>query len=456
MYMTVAEAAAATSGTVLWGDPGDGFRDATQDSRRVQPGMLFVPVKGDRDGHDFVAAALAAGAAGFLTSRGVPDDAVRGGFAVEVDDTLTALADLGRHARTRIPAVAAITGSAGKTTTKDYLAAIVSRFAVTGVAPGSHNNEIGMPLTLVNAPGTAEVVVAEIGARGPGDVKWGAELLRPGVGVVTNVGSAHLGEFGSRDAIARTKGELVEALECDAVAVLNADDELVMAMAGRTTARVVTFSAAGASGADVTVVDASFAADLTATFKLETPEGPIACETHGAGPHILACAAAAAAAAQALGASPEDISTGLREVDRSAHRMQLHTSVGGWHVVDDAYNANPESMAAALASAAAIVTGDGRALALLGHMAELGSSAADAHREVAEGHRRHGFDVVVAVGEHAELVSDHVAGDPGAGAEMLRFLAGGFRPGDVIVVKASRVVGLDAAVPALLEIGTDE
>lgn len=456
MHTTVAEVLAATGGTLLRGDPGDGFRDATQDSRRVRPGMLFVPVKGDRDGHDFVADALAAGAAGHLTSRAVGESDAGPGFAVGVADTMTALADLGRHARTRIPAVAAITGSAGKTTTKDYLAAIVSRFAVTGVAPGSHNNEIGMPLTLVNAPDAADVVVAEIGARGPGDVAWGAELLRPDVGVVTNVGSAHLGEFGSRDAIARTKGELVEALESEGVAVLNADDELVMEMAKRTAARVVTFSAASAPGADVAVVGASFAPDLTATFTLETPQGPIACETHGAGPHILSCAAAAAAAAQVLGASPEDVSAGLRDAPRSAHRMQLHTSAGGWHVVDDSYNANPESMAAALASAAAIAAEGGRTLALLGHMAELGPSAADAHRDVAEMHRRHRFDVVVAVGEHAELVSDHVAADPGAGADMLRALAGGFRRGDVIVVKASRVVRLDTAVPALLEIGTDE
>lgn len=457
MRMTVAEVVAATGGTLLRGEPEASFSDATQDSRRVEPGMLFIPVKGDRDGHDFIGAALAAGAAGYLTSQAETESgtATGGHFAVGVADTLNALADLGRYARDRVPAVAAITGSAGKTTTKDYLASIVSRFAVAGVAPGSHNNEIGMPLTLVNTPERAEVVVVEIGARSPGDVKWGAELVRPTIGVVTNVGTAHLGIFGSRDAIARTKCELVEALDAGAVAVLNAEDPLVMEMAARTPAEVLTFSAAGAP-ADVRVVDARFAPDLTAEFTLETARGDIACKTHGAGPHILSCVAGAATAALALGAAPEDIAGGLREPDRSAHRMQLHTSVGGWHVVDDAYNANPESMAAALSTAATIAADGGRRLALLGHMAELGRAAAGAHRHLAEVHQLHGYDVVVAVGEHAELVSEHVAGDASTGAEMLRTLAGGFRPGDVIVVKASRVVGLESVVPTLLEIRTAE
>ncbi|MBX7161315.1 MAG: UDP-N-acetylmuramoyl-tripeptide--D-alanyl-D-alanine ligase [Acidimicrobiia bacterium] len=454
MRMTVADAVAATGGTLLRGDRGDAFTDATQDSRRVVPGMLFIPIKGDRDGHDFVAAALDAGAAGYLTERG-DVAAAQGTFAIGVGDTLTALADLGRLARERIPDVAAITGSAGKTTTKDFLAAIVSRVAVTGVAPGSHNNEIGMPLTLVNAPDAARIVVSEIGARSPGDVRWGAELVQPTVGVVTNVGSAHLGVFGSREAIARTKGELVEALDVDGVAVLNADDALVAEMAARTRARVVTFSADGDRAADVSVAASRFAPDLSAEFVLETPVGRIECETHGAGPHILSCAAGAAAAAIALGASADDVAAGLVGTERSAHRMQLHASAGGWRVLDDAYNANPESMAAALASAAGVAGADGRTLALLGHMAELGPAAADAHRALADLHRGHGFDVVVSVGEHAELVSDNVARDPAEAAELLRRLAGGFRPGDVIVVKASRVVGLEAAVPALLEIRTD-
>lgn len=453
MRMTVARAVAATGGTLLRGDPSDVFRDATQDSRSIRPGSLFVPVVGERDGHDFVPDALEAGAAGYLTNRMDPAPEHHGpAFAIAVPDTVVALADLGREARGRIPAVAAITGSAGKTTTKDLLGAILSQRFATGVAAGSHNNEIGMPLTLVNAPDDAEVVVAEIGARRPGDVQWGAELLRPTVGVVTNVGSAHIGEFGSREAIAATKGELVEALGHDDVAVLNADDALVAGMAKRTEARVLTFSVEAGTHADVAVSDAEIGPDLTARFTLATPSGRVACELPGAGPHILSCAAAAGTAALALGAAPDDVAAGLGAAGRSAHRMVLEHSAGGWVVLDDAYNANPESMAAALRSAAAIADAGGRVMALLGHMAELGREAADAHRDVAALHRAHGFEVVVAIGEHAELVSEHVATDPMAGADMLRRLAGGFRPGDVIVVKASRVVGLEVAVPSLLAV----
>lgn len=452
MRMTVARALAATGGTLLRGGS-DVFQDVTQDSRRIHPGSLFVPVVGDRDGHDFIPDALEAGAAGYLIARPETVPGHHGpAFAISVPDTVAALADLGREARRRIPSVVAITGSAGKTTTKDLLAGILAQRFVTGVAAGSHNNEIGMPLTLLNAPDDAEVVVAEIGARRPGDVRWGAELLQPTVGVVTNVGSAHLGVFGSRDAIAATKGELVEGLGPDAVAVLNADDALVATMASRTVARVVTFSAEAGTVADVVVERARIGADLTARFTLATDAGEIDCELAGAGPHILSCAAAATAAALALGATPADVVAGLAAAGRSDHRMALAHSAGGWLVLDDAYNANPESMAAALRSAAAIADEGCRVMALLGHMAELGAAAPDAHREVAELHRAHGFDVVVAIGEHAELVSAHVADDALTGAEMLRRLAGGFRPGDVIVVKASRVVGLEGAVPSLLEV----
>jgi len=445
MRFTVAEAVAATAGRLLRGDPADAFFGVTQDSREVRPGDLFVPVAGDRDGHAFVEAALESGATGYVSARGVVEE---GGFAIGVTDTLVALADLGHAARERIPKLVAVTGSAGKTTTKDFLAAILDRRLTIGVAPGSHNNEIGMPMTLLNAPDDADVVIAEIGARNSGDVLWGARLLRPDVGIVTNVGSAHIGVFGSREAIAKTKGELVEALESGAVAVLNADDPLVLAMAERTVARVVTFGVR--SDADVSATDVEVDEHLTARFRLVTQAGSVRCEIPAAGRHLVECAVAAAAAALNAGAGLDDIAAGLAEAPRSAHRMEVHHAEGGYRIINDAYNANPESMAAALEAARHMAGEGGRALAILGHMAELGDTAPDEHRRLGDLHREHGFDAVVAVGEHAEHVSEHVAEDARGAVARLEEIVGGFREGDVIVIKASRVVGLEEAMVHLL------
>ncbi len=439
----MADAVAATGGRLLEGDPGDTFDGAGIDSRTISPGALFVPVRGDRDGHDFVPAAVAAGAGGYLTAAG---RRVGGAFAIGVEDTEAALWGIGVLARTRVPEVVAITGSVGKTTTKDFLGHALGTSMVVGVTHASFNNELGMPITLLDAPEGAELVVAEIGERNPGDVHRGAELLRPRVGIVTNVGSAHVGVFGSMEAVEAGIGELPAALPAGGVAVLNADDPATPRLAARTGADVLSF---GFDRGDVRAESLDIGGDLEARFGLRTPGGSASCRLRAAGPHIVHCALAAAAGAHALGVDVAEVAEALSAAHRSPHRMALHRAAGGWWILNDAYNANPDSMGAAIDSAARLAAGRGRPLALLGHMAELGDHAEEAHRRVGAQVREAGL-LVVATGEHAELLSTHVAGSVTEAAALLRELAGGFRPDDVILLKASRVMGLEGAV-ALLE-----
>ncbi len=445
MRFTVADLLELDGTLLVVGSPDDTFDGATQDSRAVTGGELFVPVADVRDGHDFIDDALAAGCAGYLTNG--PRSGADSAFCVEVADPAGTLVSLGGRARRRLDDVLAITGSAGKTTTKDFLGAVLRRDAPTGVAAGSFNNEIGIPLTLVCTPDDARRCVVEIGARHVGDVAAGCKIVEPTVGIVTNVGMAHIGIFGSREAIAIAKGELVEALPESGTAVLNADDELVMAMTERTQAAVVTFGSG--PDADVYAESLEIGDGLTAEFKLIVPDGSADVRLDGAGVHIVECALAAAAAAQLRGIGAGEIAAGLEAAPRSAHRMKVEASPGGWTVVDDSYNANPASMRAALETSALLAGATGRRLALLGTMAELGDFAPDAHREVGDLARGLGF-MVVGVGEHSDHLAGEVAFDAGSGAKRLRELAGEFAPGDVILVKASRAVGLDAAVPLLI------
>jgi UDP-N-acetylmuramoyl-tripeptide--D-alanyl-D-alanine ligase len=446
MEFTAAQVVAATGGQLLAGAPTDFCDGAWHDSRSLPPQALFVPVRAQRDGHAFIADAVAAGAAGYLTADRHTHAAT--GFAVGVDDTVAALTRLGEVARERVDKVVAITGSNGKTTTKDLLGHVLSTTMTVGVAAGSLNNELGLPLTLCNAPEGAGCVVTEIGARCEGNIAAGVALARPDVGVVTNVGTAHIGVFGSQEAIARAKGELPAGLRRGTTAVLNADDERVAAMAAVTDASVITFGMT--AGAEVRAEGLHVDADLAARFDLVTPSGRAKCRLPMSGTHLVSCALAAAAAAFVLGVDAETTAFALEDAERSSHRMQIVQAAGGWRVLNDAYNANPDSMAAAIRAAAHLAGPEGRALAVLGHMAELGDYARAAHTELRRLTSDAGFAAVVAVGELGELVSDVVAPDPETAAYLLRCCAGGFRPGDVVLVKGSRIVGLETAVPLLL------
>jgi UDP-N-acetylmuramoyl-tripeptide--D-alanyl-D-alanine ligase len=451
---TLKEIAEVTGGRLAGADPDAVVHGVQVDSRKVEPGELFVALPGSRtDGSLFAAAAAEAGAAATLAQEGT----VFAGPRVEVADPLAALGALGTAVRDRSAAtVVAVTGSNGKTTTKDLLAAALATRLKTVANQASFNNEVGLPLTLTRIEPGIQAVVVEMGARGPGHIAALARLARPGVGVVLNVGESHLGMFGSREAIAKAKGELVEALPADGTAVLNADDPQVAAMAGRTVARVVSF---GQAAGEVRAAGVELDGDGRARFLLHTPAGTAPVVLPAPGEHLVGCALAAAAAAHVLGVGPDDAAAGLAAARLSPMRMQVHRRPDGLTVVNDAYNANPSSMAAALKTLAALGRQGGRTVAVLGEMAELGPDAAAEHDRIGRLATRLGIDRLVGVGEpgrvmvaaarmegmwpeEAEAVTDADAA--------VALLTPALGPGDVVLVKASRVVALDRVADALL------
>ena len=345
MRWTLTEIAAATGGR-LHGDGSTVVDSVTQDSRDVQPGMLFVPLVAERDGHDFIVDAVAAGASAYLTARGLRGvDAA----AVEVDDTQTALTALAREARSRLGSVpvVGITGSVGKTTTKDLLAAVLGRDRRVWASTRSFNNEIGVPITLLSAPDDAEALVVEMGSRGPGHIAELCRAARPTMGVITTVGLSHTSELGSLAAVVSAKRELVEALPAAAdggVAFLNAGVPEVTAMAQGTEARVVSYG----DGGEVHARDLTIDDELTPRFVLQSPAGDAEVELGARGVHSVDNALAAAAVGIELGVSLEDVAAGLAEPALSPLRMEILRTAGGARLLNDTYNANPLSMRAAL------------------------------------------------------------------------------------------------------------
>jgi UDP-N-acetylmuramoyl-tripeptide--D-alanyl-D-alanine ligase len=427
----------------------------TVDSRTVSSGGLFVAVPGERvDGHDFAPAAVAAGAAAVLVARpvGVP--------AVVVPDPVMALGKLARAVLDRLSQlrVVAVTGSSGKTGTKDLLSQVLIPLGPVVAPPGSYNNEIGLPLTALRADTSTRTMVAEMGARGVGHISYLCEIAPPDVAVVLNVGVAHIGEFGTREAIARAKGELVAALPASGVAVLNADDPLSRRMTQRTAARVVLFGTS--TDADVRADDVQLDDLGRASFRLVRSDGiaKVALRVHGA--HQVSNALAVAAVAQSLGLGIEDTATGLSEAQAlSRWRMEFTDRPDGVTVINDAYNANPDSVRAALTTLAAIGDGKRRTWAVIGEMRELGDRSFDEHAEVGRLAVRLGVDRVVAVGEGARAVnlgashesnsrtqSTHVPDTATAVDALSREL----QPGDVVLVKASRASGLEVVAEQLL------
>lgn len=430
-----------------------------RDSREVESGSLFVAFVGERvDGHDYAGAVIAAGAAAVLASRpvGVP--------AIVVDDVQTALGALARHVVERLGAtLVALTGSAGKTSTKDLIAQVLRSKAPTVFTPGSLNNEIGLPLTALSATEETKFLVLEMGARGVGHIRYLTELTPPKIGLVLNVGTAHIGEFGGREQIAQAKGELVESLPGDGAAILNADDPLVRAMASRTKARVILFGES--DEADVRAENVRLTESGQPSFSLRTPSGCSDVTMRLYGEHHVSNALAAAAVAHELGMSADEIARALSEAGSlSRWRMEVTERPDGVTVVNDAYNANPESMRAALRALAAMGKGR-RTWAVLGQMAELGDEALAEHDAVGRLAVRLNVGKLVAVGgrEASWLQlgaynegswgeeSVHVS-DAQAAVDLLR---SELRPGDVVLVKASRSVGLERVALALLADGTE-
>lgn len=454
--LTAAEVAAATGGR-LAADPGIRVTGSVViDSRDVRPGSLFVALPGEHvDGHEFALAAVASGAALVLATRDLAAP------AVVVHDVQRALGDLARAVLARLrnagrPQVAAITGSVGKTTTKDLLGQLLTAAGPTVVPRGSFNNEIGLPLTVLAADERTEFIVAEMGASGIGHLEYLTGIAPPDIAVVLGVGAAHLGEFGGIEAVASAKAEIIAGLAPGGVAVLNADDERVAAMAVQAPGRVVTFGMV--RGADVRAADVQIDGGGRASFVLiddrdgrdDGPEGRI--ELQLVGEHHVTNALAAATLALELGLAIDDVAAGLAGARAvSPHRMQVTERSDGVTVIDDSYNANPDSMRAALRALAVVAGESRRSVAVLGEMLELGPDASAAHEEVGRLAVRLGVDLLIVVGEGAAPICAGVQ-DKGGGGAQPRFvadvpaatalLAQELRTGDVVLVKASNGSGL--------------
>jgi UDP-N-acetylmuramoyl-tripeptide--D-alanyl-D-alanine ligase len=469
--LTLAEIAEIVGGELWSADPGTLVTGpVVADSRTASPGGLFVA---DGPGHQFAADAVARGAVAVLSSRplpaGVPCVLAPPAPDYTLDASVVAIGRLARAVGGRLTSctVVALTGSAGKTSTKDLLAHVLSAAGPTVAPKESLNDELGMPLTALRAEVGTRYLVLEMGARGIGHLTYLTGLVRPRIGIVLNVGLAHVGEFGDREQIAQAKGELVEALPAAAdggVAVLNADDSYVRAMASRTSARVVLVGEA--DDADVRAVNVQLDAGGHAAFGLSTPDGEAEVRLGLVGRHHVGNALAVAAVGLEAGLKPTEVAAALSSAKRESRwRMQVSDRPDGVTIVNDAYNANPDSVRAALETLPVLAgSGDGsekgnrrRTWAVLGEMLELGAVSRTEHEKLGELAVRQGVDRLVAVGEGARPILDgasrqHTASgeepvpvstafvpDAGAALELLREQ---LRPGDIVLVKSSRDAGL--------------
>ncbi|MGA0329649.1 MAG: UDP-N-acetylmuramoyl-tripeptide--D-alanyl-D-alanine ligase [Ilumatobacteraceae bacterium] len=409
---------------------------ASFDSRDLRSGQMFVAVVAERDGHDFVRDAVDAGAAACLVSRELATDLAGRTTSIVVPDTSVALMDAARWARGRFPAgtmAVGITGSVGKTSTKDMVASAVSLSRRTVASPRSYNNEQGLPVTILNAPVDTEVLVLEMGMRGFGQIDLLCRIARPAIGVVTRVGEAHTAKVGGLDGVAQAKGELVEALPSFGAAVLNADDPRVLAMRSRTNARVVTFGES--TQADVRIDNLELGRHGEARFRASTPGGVVEVRLAIPGRHMASNAAAAIATGMVLGVPLEAMSDGLAQASLSPHRMKIVQSASGATIVDDSYNANPTSMQAALETLAGLPAA--RRVAVLGIMAELDDEVV-AHARIASLATELGIEVV-AVGTDKYGIPETTFDEA---VDIVTNMGGS----TAVLVKGSRVAGLDRLI----------
>lgn len=486
--MTLGEIADIVGGRLTGGAQEDTLVSSSVefDSRSLTPGGLFLALPGARvDGHDFAATAIEKGAVAVLAAREVDVPAIvvppvkiqesnADIYAHDPDGhgaaVVEALSRLARHVVDICVAghqlnVVAITGSAGKTSTKDFIATVLGQDGPTVAPPGSFNNELGLPHTALRCTTDTKYLVAEMSARGIGHIKHLTEIAPPRIAAVLNVGHAHLGEFGSRENIAQAKGEIIEALpskKTGGVAVLNADDPFVARMAPRTKARVVWFStdAGQANKSDYWATSISLDAVARASFTLNTKDGSWPVTLQVFGEHQVANALAAAAIAMEAGVAPELVVAGLEAHSAaSAHRMDVKTRADGVTIINDSYNANPDSMRAGIAALAYTASGRSEATswAVLGQMGELGDDASEAHAELGAELAKYNVQELVAVGENPNCaalaesaaslgVSTHVVSDVDAALELL---AGHIKRDDVVLVKASNADRLWRVAEAL-------
>ncbi len=450
MELRVREVVEATRGELLQGDPEEVVHGVWTDSRTLPPGVLFFALKGSRfDGHDFAAEAVRKGAKALVIHRDV--ELEEGVALIKTEDTLRALGDLARWWRSGMKGeVIGITGSCGKTTTKEMVARILQQRGTVASSPGNYNNLIGLPLSLLRAPREVRAMVLEMGMSRPGEIARLSRIARPTVGVITNVGPVHLEGLSSLEAVRDAKGELLEGMADAATLVYNADDPLVAEIASRYRGRKLPF------GKEKGVVRALKVAESDSGLDLEvlTPKGELSVELKILGDGAVYAALAATATALAAGASPSEVREGLRDFEPLEGRMKFH-KVGPFTVIDDSYNSKPLAVQAALK-----VLGSrqgGRKIAVLGDMAELGRDAPRFHREVGKLCADLGLDALFLLGPLAQEIASgakegglrgevYIGSDHG---DIAKALKGFLRAGDWVLIKGSRVMEMERVLDAL-------
>ena len=431
-----ADVAKATNGTLIGQNAH--LSGVSFDSRNVHPGQLFVPIVAERDGHEFVEAALAAGAGAYLTTG-----KTFGRTAITVPDTLAALLQLGAWGRTKLDAqlsnrVIGITGSVGKTSTKDFIAAALGSSLRVAANERSFNNDQGLPVTILNAADDVEALVLEMGMRGFGEIARLCTVARPNIGVVTRVASAHTERVGGIDGVARAKSELVIALDASGFAVLNADDERVVAMRTLTDARVITYGAS--SSADVRMTSCVLDERACASVSIESPWGKASWKMNVPGEHMAHNAVGAIAVAGVLGLDLQRAAEAVSNSILSEMRMQHRIARSGALIIDDSYNANPASMSAALQALS--VTKASRRIAVLGVMAELSEPKRD-HPEIAELAKKLGIEVL-AIGTDMYGMQSRTLDEVAA-------MLSAAENSTAILIKGSRVAQLEKLVSRLVD-----
>jgi len=441
-----------SGGTLISGDPSRKVSVVCSDSRRLGPGDLFVALRGEKfDAHTFLAEAARLGAAAAIVEQVTPD--LPGNFGIiKVANSLIALQRLSAGYRQSLSLrVVGITGSNGKTSTKDLAAAVLGeRFRVTKTQ-GNLNNHIGLPLTMLSARGSDEIGVFEMGMNHPGEIAPLAALAKPDVAIITNIGVAHIEFMKTREAIALEKGMLAEALPDQGTVILSARDEFTPSIAGRTKARAVL---AGIGAGEVQANELQ-AGPTGTRFQLSADGLSVPAEVPVPGEHMVQNAVLAAAVGRTFGLSLEESAAGFHKLNLSKGRLELKYA-RGIQILDDTYNANPDSMAAALRTLASLPT-SGRRIAVLGAMGELGAQAESGHRSVGETAARERIDCVITVGEAAALIAESAktGGVPlvremkstEEAAALLNDLA---KTGDLVLIKGSRSAKMERIVEALL------
>ncbi len=462
---TVETVAEITGAEVLLGSPDTSVNGLAVDSREVEPGCIFAALPGaTTDGHVFIEDALRAGARLVLVTRGAEEfaDAVvlaaqRNASVLQVEDSLAAVQALASWHRSRLRcAVIGVTGSTGKTTTKDFLAAVLGTSMRVVSTAGNRNNQLGVPLTVFSAGSDTDALIVEMGMRGLGQIEELCTIARPHFGLVTNVGTSHIELLGSQEAVATAKGELVKCVPHDGAVFLNGDDDFSGVLAAEAIAPV-TYYGLGEK-CTVHAENIELDAESKPSFDMVTPQGSVRVALPVPGRHNVYNALAAASVGLRLAVSLDMVAEGLAHAATQSMRMESITAASGVLVINDAYNANPSSMAAAVETLAEVQTA-GKRVAVLGDMAELGSLTELAHFRIGEQVALAAIDVLVTVGQKARRIADGAKAkgmSPDAvrpcetADEAVEVLDDLLAAGDAVLVKASRVMGLEAVVDGIV------